>query len=144
MRVPAIKNGLDKLVPEWEKEIEKLNQKLKVKQNFLLAFFHHSLIGFAYDWYMHLDKEDLRILVHHGPNLIERYFLKSLKDPCYNLMVAIPFKDFSQLVTVGEDIDLHTKERYESPFIGAHFNTEDKGEVNGIEGTHQGNSKKER
>ncbi|KAF7812444.1 uncharacterized protein G2W53_033420 [Senna tora] len=43
-------------------------------------------------------------------------FLKSLKDPRYNLMVIVPFKDFSQLFTMGEDIDLQTKEMNKSSF----------------------------
>ncbi|KAF7802067.1 uncharacterized protein G2W53_041178 [Senna tora] len=139
-------------------------------ENFLLALFHHSFIGFAYNWYMHLDREDLKswrsmipaFLKEFAYSKIElthksrqaalwvqppmkdqevcRYFLKSLKDPCYDLMDVVLFKDFSQLATVGEDIDLQTKKGYESPFIRAHSNTGEGGEVNGIRGFHQRNS----
>ncbi|KAF7823645.1 uncharacterized protein G2W53_021789 [Senna tora] len=47
-----------------------------------------------------------------------RYFLRSLKDPHYDLMLVVPFEVFSQLITMGEDIDLETQEGHMAPLIG--------------------------
>ncbi|KAF7812480.1 Gag-pro-like protein [Senna tora] len=44
------------------------------------------------------------------------YFLRSLKDPRYDLMLIVPFEDFSHLITMGEDIDFETQEGHMAPF----------------------------
>ncbi|KAF7821694.1 uncharacterized protein G2W53_027149 [Senna tora] len=52
-----------------------------------------------------------------------RYFLRSLKDPRYDLMLVVPFEYFSQLITMGEDIDFETQEGHMDPLIGTQLNT---------------------
>ncbi|KAF7826896.1 gag-pro [Senna tora] len=52
-----------------------------------------------------------------------RYFLKSLKDSCYELMPVVSFEDFSHLITMGQDIDFKTQEGHMPPLIGAQLNT---------------------
>ncbi|KAF7821744.1 uncharacterized protein G2W53_027199 [Senna tora] len=57
------------------------------------------------------------------------YFLRSLKDPRYDLMLVVPFEDFSQLITMGEDIDFEIQEGHMAPLIGTQLSTVRGGEV---------------
>ncbi|KAF7841602.1 gag/pol polyprotein [Senna tora] len=61
------------------------------------------------------------------------YFLRSLKDTCYDLMLTVPFKYFFQLVTIGEDIDCETQEGHMAPLIGAQLSISQGKEEKAIE-----------
>ncbi|KAF7839419.1 hypothetical protein G2W53_007901 [Senna tora] len=52
-----------------------------------------------------------------------QYFLKSLKDPRYDLMLVVSFEDFSQLIIMVEDVDFKTREGHIAPLIGAQLST---------------------
>ncbi|KAF7823705.1 uncharacterized protein G2W53_021849 [Senna tora] len=52
-----------------------------------------------------------------------RYFLRSLKDPCYDLMLIVHFEDLSQLINMREDIDFETQEEHMAPLIGTQLST---------------------
>ncbi|KAF7823681.1 uncharacterized protein G2W53_021825 [Senna tora] len=101
---------------------------------YLLAFFHRNLIGFAYDWWR---KAAIGVQPPMTDQEICKYFSRSLNDPCYNLMIIVPFKDFSQLVAMGEDIDLQTMEGCKPPLMEAQPNTNAGRGANCIEAIYQ-------
>ncbi|KAF7801920.1 zinc finger BED domain-containing protein RICESLEEPER 2-like [Senna tora] len=116
-------------MPVWDLEDLCVFPQVEVSTGFKILDFV-NLTGFAFQWYIGLGKESLRwkqTTIDVQPPMTDReecqYFLKSLKNPHYDLMLVVPFEKFSQLITIGEDINFKTREGHMAPLIGAQLNT---------------------
>ncbi|KAF7801976.1 uncharacterized protein G2W53_041087 [Senna tora] len=79
--------------------------------------------------FKHSKVEFNREMVQTVGGKTRELFRESLKDPRYDFMLVVPFKDFSQLVTIGEDIDFETQEGHIAPLVGAQFSIAQEKEV---------------